>query len=171
MRHFLAVSGLAIALALATSPVLAQMAKEGKYNGTYSAFGTMKTTQVGKNRLLMEFDENGLTLAQGFSDHLTHHCWGIGDFINGEGQEHGYCVGIDPSGDQVVLDFQSEQHAPDQKTWRGRGTLTTGTGKYAGISGGHDYVVHGNELRTATEGNYTVFVTYEGAYQIQAPSN
>jgi hypothetical protein len=65
------------------------------------------------------------SLTNGFLDHMTWHCWGLGDFMNGVGfwlgpvggtggaacnfriiiigQDHGYCVGTDPSGDRETF--------------------------------------------------------------------
>ena len=51
---------------------------------------------VGKERVLILWDENGLTLSDGYNDHTTSHCWGTGDYIKGIGQDHGYCVATDP---------------------------------------------------------------------------
>jgi hypothetical protein len=145
----------------------AQLPREGTYRGTYSGFGTIKATAIGKERLLVTFEENGLTLTNGFLDHMTWHCWGLADFTNGMGQAHGYCVATDPAGDQIVSNFgPDEKHAPDQKSWSGSETWTTGTGKYAGISGGGTYVVHLNEFRAAAEGTYLDYVTKQGSYKL-----
>ena len=98
---------------------------------------------------------------------MTWHCWGMNDFANGAGQGHGSCVGIDPGGDQIALDFaDSEKHAPDQKSWNGAAKYTAGTGKYAGISGGFTFVVRGNEFRSATEGTYFGYATSQGSYKL-----
>src|SRR5262245_39826525 len=106
MTRALLVPGIALVFALCTfSQASAQLAKEGTLSGTYSAFGTFKATAIGKERLLVVFDDNGFTVGQGLADHMTHHCWGMGDFNNGVGQDRGYCVGMDPSGDQLVGNF------------------------------------------------------------------
>ena len=168
MTRLLTVS--AFALLALTLPASPQMMQEGTFSGTYSAFGTVKATPIGKERLLTVFDDNGFTVGQGLADRMTHHCWGMGDFTNGMGQDRGYCVGVDPAGDQLVGNFEAEKHALDQKTWRGTFTFTTGTGKYTGITGGHKYQTH-NEFRTATEGTYVVYVTYEGSYKLPKATN
>ena len=46
------------------------------------------------------------------------------------------------------------------------GTITTGTGKYAGISGGWTFVVHGPEFRTAAEGTYVTYGPLQGGYRL-----
>ena len=43
-----------------------------------------------------------MSLTNGFGDHVTWRCWGSGDYMNGVGQDSGYCVATDPSGDQFV---------------------------------------------------------------------
>ena len=164
MRRTLVIAALALGIA---TPTLAQM-KEGTYSGTYSSYGTSKATVIGKERLLLNFDENGLTITNGFLDHMTWHCYGLADFMNGTGQAHGTCVGTDPAGDQLVLDFgPDEKHAPDQKTWNGPARFTSGTGKFAGVSGVHTYVIH-NEFRPGAEGTYVNYVTFEGRYKLPA---
>ena len=49
----------------------ADLPKEGTFNATYSAFGTIKVTTIGKERVMFVFDENGLTRSDGFLDHTT----------------------------------------------------------------------------------------------------
>jgi hypothetical protein len=148
------------------SPSSAQM-KEGTFSGTYSGFGTVKATPVGKDRLLVAVDETGFTLTNGFVDHMTWHCWGTQDYTNGMGQiQGGYCVGTDQAGDQLALTLSDEKHAPDQKSWNGSVTFTNGTGKYTGISGTGTYVVHGNEFRPPSQGVIVDYNTIQGNYKI-----
>ena len=92
---------LLVAMLLGTA-IAADLPKEGTYSATYSGYGTYKATPVGKERLLLVFDQNGLSVRNGIMDHMTQHCWGVGDFINGMGGTHGYCVATDPTGDQLV---------------------------------------------------------------------
>jgi hypothetical protein len=163
MRSTLIIAALTLGFA---TPASAQMT-EGTFSGTFSSYGTYKATPIGKERALVTFDENGLTLTSGFQDHMTMHCWGLGDFTNGVGQGHGYCVATDPAGDQLVLNWgPDEKHAPDQKTWNGSVTYTTGTGKYVGVSGGYTYVIHANEFRPGAEGTFVNYATFQGSYKI-----
>jgi len=157
---------LSTALALGVTAMAVELPKAGPYSGTYSASGTYKATPIGKDRLLTVWDENGLTLTNGFQDHMTWHCCGLGDFTNGMGQGHGYCVGTDPSGDQVVGAIADEKHRMDQKNVSGSFTFTTGTGKYTGISGASTLVEHGNDFRPTAEGTYVNYLTFEGNYKL-----
>jgi hypothetical protein len=102
-------------LTFGAAAMAADMSKEGTISGTYSGFGTFKGTPIGKERLLLSWDENGLQLTNGLLDHVTFHCWGMGDFTNGVGQSHGYCVGTDIAGDQVGVNVRA---CSQLSTWR-----------------------------------------------------
>jgi hypothetical protein len=147
--------------------VAADLPKEGTFNATYSAFGTIKATTIGKERVMVVFDENGLTRSDGFSDHMTWHCWGMAEFVNGVGAPQGSCVGIDPAGDQVSIDFTHEKwHSLNEQNVHASATITAGTGKYTGITGGWTYVAHVNEFRTAVEGTFALDCTNAGSYKL-----
>jgi hypothetical protein len=157
---------LSTAMAFGVAALAADLPKEGTYRGTYSGVGTAKATPIGKERLLMTWDETGLQLSNGLFDHTTLHCSGLADFTNGLGQGHGNCVSTDPVGDQIVFSVgPEEKHALDQKSWSGPVTFTTGTGKYTGISGGGTYVQHLNEFHALAEGTYVSYTTFEGSYK------
>jgi len=157
---------LSTAMFFGTAAMAAELPKEGTFSGTYFAFATFKATSIGKERLLIAFDENGLQLTNGFLDHTTWHCWGMEDYTNGLGQGHGYCVATDAAGDQVVGNIADEKHTPDQKNWSGSLTFTTGTGKYAGLSGSVTTVIRSNEFRQPAEGTAVSYVTFQGNYKI-----
>jgi hypothetical protein len=75
-------------IVLPVAPASAQTMKEGTTSGTYYGHGTAKVTSVGKERLLIIFEDFGPSVGQGIIDHLTNRCWGMGDFINGMGKSH-----------------------------------------------------------------------------------
>jgi hypothetical protein len=139
--------GLAIGLILGLpQPASAQM-QEGMLSGTFAAFGTVKATAAGKERLVLAIDENGLSVTNGVLNYVTWHCSGLADFTSGVGQAQGFCAGRDPVGDQVVFNWESEKHAPGQKIVRGTFSWTGGTGKYAGIRGAGTYVDYSGEFQ------------------------
>jgi hypothetical protein len=74
-KRLLSTVTLSTAMAFATAAMAADLPKEGTFNATYSAFGTAKVTAIGKERVLLVVDENGLTRSDGFSDRMTWHCW------------------------------------------------------------------------------------------------
>jgi hypothetical protein len=141
-----------LAMAFGTAAIAGDLAKEGTYKGTYTSFGTIKFIAVGNERVLTVWDENGVSLTDGFLDHVTWHCWGTGDFTKGVGQEQGYCVGTDPAGDQIADDIHTEKHAIGSKTFVAPDMWTGGTGKFAGVSGGGPVPCYPGDLKPATDG-------------------
>ena len=160
---------LTAAMLSGAAAMAADLPKEGSYKGSYAGVGTLKSSQVGKDRMFEVFDETGLEVTDGFLDHTTWHCWGTGDFTNGMGNEQGVCVGTDTDGDKVITSFVSEKHTPDQKNWGQKQTCTGGTGKYVGATCSETDVMHLNEFPPASEGTYVLHVTIEGIYKFQAP--
>jgi hypothetical protein len=158
-------AALSAAMFLGSAAMAADLPKEGTFTYTYSSAGTFKATPVGKERLLLAWDENGLSVGSGLVDHMTWHCWGLVDTAKGMTQVRGYCVGTDPAGDQIVGDVASDRPA-DAKSHKTAGKLTTGTGKYAGISGDLTFVCHGPEFRTAVEGTYVEYCPAQGSYKL-----
>jgi hypothetical protein len=140
--------------------------KEGRnFHRGYYSYGTAKATTVGE-KVLVAWDENGLQLTDGFLDHTTLHCWGLEDYTNDSGQGHGFCAAVDPAGDQFTFKFEVENHTPNQKTFKGSSTMTTGTGKFRGLTGGSEFVVHSNEFRPLAEGTFVNYVTFQGHYKL-----
>jgi hypothetical protein len=152
-------------LALGTAAVAADLPKEGSFQGTYTSFGTAKFSKAGEHTFMI-FDETGAQLTNGFADHVTFHCWGTGDDTNGITTDLGYCVGTDPAGDQLALQFSDEKHTDQEKSWKGSATLISGSGKFAGVSGNVTYVNHSREFRPLVEGTYVDYVTIEGRYKL-----
>ena len=89
---------LGVALMFNTAAIAGDLPKEGTYSATYSTYGTVKAAaQVGKEVLLVGWDESGLSVGKGILDHVTWHCWGLFNIINGTAQTTGgYCVVTDP---------------------------------------------------------------------------
>src|SRR4249919_3708872 len=153
---------LATGLILSLPPPASAQVQEGVLSGTFAAFGTVKATAAGKERVVLAIDENGLSVTNGVLNDVTWHCSGLADYTNGLGQSQGFCAGNDPSGDQVVFNWESEKHAPGQKVVCGTFSWTGGTGKYAGIRGGGTYVDHSGEFRPLAEGAIVSYLTFEG---------
>jgi hypothetical protein len=174
MRYLLKASGSATVfsillfapLVLGISPPASAQTKEATYKGTFFGYGTFKVTPIGKERLLLVFDENGLNLTDGFIDHTTAHCWGTGDYTNGMGEDRGYCVATDPSGDQVVTNIFNAKHALGANPLTGTDTWTTGTGKLAGVSGGGTYNCEEGKFKMAVDGTYVDYCTIQGSYKL-----
>jgi hypothetical protein len=167
-KHTLSAAALVLTAAFAFATAAPAQAKEGTASFTFAGFGTVKATEVGKDRLLFVFDENGLN--EGSSDpmfdHATWHCSGLGDFTKGMGQAHGYCVVTDPGGDQFVYNVVTEKWSLGQKSFKGSVTLTEGTGKFAGITGSGTFVHDGNTFKTAEKGTYISHGTHNWSYKL-----
>jgi hypothetical protein len=159
-RYIGTLSTLAVAatMALGATALAADLPKEGTFSGTFSSAGTYKAYPVGKDRTLVTWDENGLSVGNGAFDHMTYHCFGLANIANGMEQDQGYCVGTDPAGDQVVVEPAGEKRPTSAKSFGEIGTITAGTGKYTGISGGYTAVNHGPEFRTDRTGIEGTFV-------------
>jgi hypothetical protein len=158
-KRTIAASAFLVSLTLGAAAIAADLPKEGTFKGTFSSYGTHKATKVG-DVTLTAFDETGLQLTDGFADHMTVHCWGIGETANSTATNQGYCAGTDPSGDTLAWKFSGEKS-------RGTATFTAGTGKFAGVSSTSQYVVHAPEFHALPmEGTYVNYVTFAGSYKL-----
>ena len=137
--------------------------RAGAFSGTYTSFGTIKATPVGKDRLLFVFDEDGLLQTDGFSDKARMHCWLLGDYTNGEGQEHGLCLAIDPSGDQTVSNVITAKHKLGNHI-QATATFAGGTGKYAGITGSSHFSL--DDTGHPSQTNYLLNGPVKGTYKL-----
>jgi hypothetical protein len=169
--HIGTLSILALTAAISFGAMAADLPKEGTFSGTYSAAGTYKAYPVGKDRTLVMWEENGLSVGKGVFDHTTSHCFGLADIANGMEQDHGYCVVTDIDGDQSVTEDVSDGKRPTSaKSFGFTGTLTSGTGKYAGISGEWTGVMHGPDFRTdrtgGPEGTYVQYGEFQAKYKV-----
>jgi hypothetical protein len=158
---------LGFALAFNTAAVAADLAKEGTYSVTFSGFGTFKSTAVGKDVVLLAWDESGTLVGNGLLDHMTAHCFGLFNVLNGINQTTGgYCVQTDPNLDQLASSIVGDKWPKDAKSFTGSATFITGTGKYAGISGNWKFECHGPEFRTPAEGTYVQYCKVQGSYKL-----
>jgi hypothetical protein len=166
-KCMLSVFTLGTAIVFGAAAFGADLPKEGTFSGTSSAAGTYKAYPVGKDRILVTYDENGLFVGNGAFDHTTYHCFGLADIVSGMEQDQGYCVLTDPAGDQVVINAVSDGKRPTgTKSFGVSGTFTSGTGKYTGITGEYTGVMHGPEFRTAAEGTFVQYGENQGKYKL-----
>src|SRR3954471_22742905 len=166
-KCFLSALTLANAMAFGATAMAADLPKSGTYTQDYTAYGTAQVTEVGKERTLVAWDEHGLWRDAGFGDHVTWHCFGLSNVVSGSEKVRGYCVGMDPDGDQFVLDVASaEPRVNNAKTSTVKVEFTGGTGKYTGISGGGSATCHDGEFKTAAENSYSNYCANTGSYKI-----
>jgi hypothetical protein len=151
----------AAAMPIGAASASAQM-NDGTLSGTFAAYGTVKVVAS----KVLAYDTNGLSVTDGFLNHMTWHCSGLADFRSGTGRAQGFCSGNDPVGDQVVLNWESEKHPPDQKVVSGTFNWTGGTGKYAGIRGDGTYVDYAGEFLPLAEGTVVRYFKFDGNYKL-----
>ena len=161
MNRTIAIGALLTSLAMETVVTAAELPKEGAFSDTYTSFGSYKILQVG-DRSFTIFDEPGGQVTNGFAVSLMLHCWMTEEGINGVTFNHGYCVGIDPAGDQLALTFSDEKHTAKETSRKGTATYVLGTGKFAGVSGTVSYTNYARKFKPLTEGTYVGSVTLEG---------
>ena len=161
------VATLGVALLLASGAIAADPPKEGTFSDTAYGFGTYKGTAIGKTRYLSTFEENGQIVGTGLTDHMTAHCFGVNDRKDDTREGWSWCVYTDVDGDQIVTDATTGKYPRDAKSNEGTATLTSGTGKYAGISGVITYVCGGaSGFKAPTEGTFFISCDRKGTYRI-----
>jgi len=156
---------LSAATAFGVAAMAADLPKEGTFSGTLTGHGTYRTLPIGKERVVLVYDVFAAAVSNGLTDHMTWHCVGLGDYTKGVGHDHGYCVAADLSGDQLATDWVVGNH-PLGKDINGSFTITTGTGKFAGISGSGTTVDRGNEFPGPGEGAFITQVAVQGSYKL-----
>ncbi len=166
-RCILAGCALITVTSFGAAAMAADLPREGTFSGTYAGGGTFRTYPVGKERVLGTFEANSFTIGKGFLDHMTWHCVGTMSIITGAGHFNGYCVVTDPTGDQIVADIASDGIYPtNSKSIPAKGAFTTGTGKYARISGTLTNLLHDPEFRAAEEGILTLYGDFQANYKL-----
>ena len=159
-------SAAVLGFALLVGPArAADLPKEGTINVTYSAAGTFKQIPLGEERWFGSFEDYGLSVGSGLLDHMTWHCWGVGDGMKNLAAFRGYCVGTDPTGDQIAIEIVTDGKIDLSKAFTVTNTITAGTGKYAGISGGWSSINHSPEFK-APEGRYVQYASLKGSYKL-----
>ena len=144
----------------------ADLPREGTYKGSYASSGQLKIIPVGKDRVLTAFsEEHGTSVTDGFLDHVTWLCGGMGNFVKGTGHLQASCVGTDQSGDQLVFDFTSEEYPLDAKSFKVSGNFTSGTGKYTGISGTGTNIVD-LTFKPPADGMFIIRGEMQGNYKL-----
>jgi len=161
---------LSVAMLFVVAAIAGELAKEGSYTVTYFKDGTFKNNPVGNNLHLDVWDEVGPSIGIGLLDHMTWHCFGVKQVLNGISETpHGYCLATDPAGDQIAFVVASERHASNASTHRGLGTSIIGTGKYAGVSADYTFACENEGAPIYIEGalqRYRHKCTIQGSYKL-----
>jgi hypothetical protein len=88
----------------------------------------------------------------------------VADIFRGHGRSRALC---DPNGDQFFSDFVATLDPNSPGSGKGRTTFLGGTDKFEGISGGHDYTLHGGEFKPPADLTYIQQGNFEGEYKIR----
>jgi hypothetical protein len=164
-RPIMFVAVLGIILLPGAEVKAADLSKEGTYTDSFYGFGSFKGYAIGKNRSLSGFEEDGLHLGNGLFDHMTSHCFGTNDRVDDMREVRANCIHTDLDGDQIVTDNRSDKYPRDAKTTNGVGVMTTGTGKYTGITGTIKYTCR-SDFKAPTDGTFFVTCANEGNYKL-----
>ena len=130
-------TSLIVAAVLGVAPGAdAQLAKQGKYSGTYQRVVSTTPYQLEAEHVYTQdvyrgsfFNDAG----EGFLHQSEWVCPGINDLIEGKGTSRGYCTVTDNDGDKA---YNSWEGTVDPKEgFEARLQWTGGTGKYAGLRG------------------------------------
>jgi hypothetical protein len=125
---------LGAAMFVGAAAIAADLPKEGTFSGNETATGTYKVYPIGKDRAVLNYELNGVTVGSGLVDHVTRHCYGEGNIAGALEWYDATCIMTDTTGDQVIVVGNSDKHQHD-KAYNWTGTFIAGTGKYAGITG------------------------------------
>lgn len=161
---------LCVAMLSASAAMAGELPKEGKFSGTYHSSGTLKIASMGKDTI-SGWDETGYWLVtdgpRAF-DHVTWRCMGGGHVLSGIFGYRGHCIGTDTSGDQMVIEVMSANASTpaDAKSVPGKTTFVSGTGKFAGITGGTTDELFHPQFKVSADNTYVQLVKFEGTYRL-----
>ena len=161
-KQLLSVLGVITLVSILGGDAEAQLAKQGKFRGTWGARSAGTITEIDKGHVFFVGGFSGVFFndaANGFIDKSSVECPGVNDVVNGLAIEnHGYCIVTDKDGDKAFLVWKGKDSSPGvgggDNQWIG------GTGKYSGIKGHSTY-------RYAAIGNSPAYsVVWEGEWQL-----
>ena len=142
IRVWLATSLCASAvLCVSTISVAQDLPKEGPIAATGIFHSNLKTINVGDVVQLSYEAKGGLVADKpgGFGDRLTVRCIGSYRTLKGKIEfEYNMCEYTDPAGDKLYSKLENVSSDADKVV--NKTTLISGTGKYAGITGGWEVV-------------------------------
>ena len=140
----------------------AQMPKQGKYRGMFSAWSAGTTHEIEQGHVFFVGAFSGVffnDVANGFIDKSAVTCPGVFDIVNELAiANHGYCTLTDKDGDKAFLIWKGQDTSPN--VGGGDFQWTGGTGKYSGIKGNNTYQYTG----IGTTPAYSI--VWEGEWQL-----
>jgi hypothetical protein len=144
----------------------ADLPKEGTFTNTLYGYGTFKGSSVGKTRYVNAFEMDGVSVGEGLMNHMTAHCFGMGERLNQMRRSNGRCTLTDIDGDQIAVDSAIDWYPNGAKDYSGNVTFTAGTGKYEGITGGLKEICYNGVFKAAADNAFFSYCTGEGKYKL-----
>jgi hypothetical protein len=142
-----------------------ELPKEGPVAATGIFHSNLKVIGVG-DLAQFAYDSKGGWVAEkpgGFGDRLTVHCIGSGRTLKGKIEfEYNMCEYTDPAGDKLYSKLENVSSDADKVV--NKTTLISGTGKYAGITGGWEVVRRSHRPPAEGEGMSSTKIT--GTYKL-----
>ena len=165
--------GVLIAGTLLAAPaaMAVDLPTEGRFEATF--FMTVDPTKamevpMAKDRSAWSFVETATytnDAGHGFLHEVSGRCIGIGSGNLASTHNSGYCVYVDPDGDQIFSTFEVGHDGQDQPL-RGTKEYQGGTGKYVGLTGHATYT--GADLKALDKDMPEVFEGHaQGSYKLQ----
>jgi hypothetical protein len=144
-----------------------EMEKEGTSFSTGVTSGTYTVIPLEEGSFVMTFQEKGVMLidsGKGPFHNASEFCVGVSLFRKGIGSHKGYCVNTAPNGDKWVGEFIMENVKPGPTPQKGAYKIVGGTGKFAGIEGGGEYMRY--TVQPAAQGTYQGVSKMKGNYKL-----
>lgn len=162
MRYFLPIIFGLVVLSANTAVLSAELVKQGNYDIEVCWGGTTKAIAHTKSHVAANFLATGVARSKkmgGFLDMSSFQCVGVLRMFSGDITGDAICEFIDADGDNTL--FQIDRRNKAGGVW----TLVSGTGKFAGISGGGPYKYAG-QFPTARQGRFQGCAEATGSYTI-----
>ena len=122
----------------------AQVAKTGSPRGVATFFGMGKVTEYGPDVVVWTGTFPGESVTESKQGVLHFGAWDCtGEVVYRSGKVAwggGFCSVTDKDGDRINLRWQVDEPDANPAKFKTKGTYLSGSGKYAGIQGGYNFV-------------------------------
>jgi hypothetical protein len=162
---------LALSLILSISlgwDVIAQMPKEGPFNGTNTYAGTQRVFPIDKENFVIFYENSGVRVDDSgggpFHKVATHNV-GVMYVEKGVSRLRGYFSVIDKDGDKVLWELTETDGKPSPPNpVNGTAKVILGTGKFTGIQGSMEYTRQ--NVRPAADGTHQATSYGKGTWKL-----
>lgn len=144
-----------------------ELAKEGSGTGMSAASGKWKQHQLEEGTGFVTWKQKGVMLSdsgKGAFHNMSSNCAGVILWEKGVGSTVGYCIALAPDGDKILFEVTEANVKPGPAPKKGNIRFIAGTGKFAGMEGGGEYM--GYNVRPAEEGTYQSVTKSKTSYKL-----